>query len=64
MSAVPRVTLRVPGEAAEAMGVSVEYFNEHVKPHLRLIRAGSLVHVAVRELERYADEHAATTLNG
>ncbi|MGH2994718.1 MAG: hypothetical protein ACRDN6_05385 [Gaiellaceae bacterium] len=40
---VPRLTLRAPAEAAEAIGVSADYFDEHVRPELRLIRRGRKV---------------------
>ena len=42
------------------LGVSRDFFDEHVKPELRIIRRGSktiLIHVA--ELERWVDESAA-----
>jgi excisionase family DNA binding protein len=58
---VDRVTL-TKTEAAEALGVSVDHFERHVQPELRLIHSGRLVLVPVRELERWADRHAAVTL--
>jgi DNA-binding HxlR family transcriptional regulator len=62
MSTVPRVALRCPDEAAEALGVERDFFNEHIRPEVRLIRRGRLTFVAVRELERWAEENAARTL--
>jgi excisionase family DNA binding protein len=59
---VPRVALTVPGEAACALGVGVDYFNEHIKPELRLVRRGRLVLVPVAELERWLEREAARTL--
>jgi excisionase family DNA binding protein len=56
-----RVTLS-PQEAAEALGVSRDFFDEHVKPELRVVRRGRLVLVPVRELEKWVDENAARTV--
>lgn len=58
---VQRVTL-TPIEAAAALGVSRDFFDEHVKPELRLIRRGRLVLVPVGELERWANASAERTL--
>ncbi len=52
-----------PQEAADALGVSRDYFDAHVKPELRVIRRGRLVLVPVRELERWVDENAAQVLS-
>jgi len=56
-----RITL-TPIEAATALGVSRDFFDDHVKPELRLIRRGRLVLVGVRELERWAEANAELTL--
>lgn len=56
-----RLTLS-PTEAAEALGVSRDYFDAHVKPELRVVRRGRLVLVPLRELERWVDENAAAVL--
>jgi hypothetical protein len=61
-ASVPRVTLRVPAESAEALGVSPDYFDEHVRPELKLIRRGRLVLVSLRELERWASAKETGTL--
>ena len=55
----PRLALRVPVEAAEALGVSPDYFDEHVRPELRLVREGRLILVAVSELQRWLDRRGA-----
>jgi hypothetical protein len=60
-SAVPRVALR-PEEAAAALGVSRDFFDESIAPELRVIRRGRLKLYAVRELERWADEQAERVL--
>lgn len=51
-------------EAANAIGVSVDHFERHVLPQLRVIRSGRLVLVPVAELHRWADRAAALTLGG
>jgi hypothetical protein len=52
---VRRVSLRVPEEAAAAMGISAEAFNDHVRPHVRVVRLGRLVLIGVAELERFVE---------
>lgn len=54
----------MPDEAAAAIGVSADYFDEHVRPELRLVRRGRLVLVAASELQRWLTESAALTLGG
>jgi hypothetical protein len=58
---VPRLALS-KAEAAEALGVSVDYLEEHVLPELRVVRRGRRVFVAVAELERWLNRSAALTL--
>jgi excisionase family DNA binding protein len=49
-----------PREAAEMLGVSRDFFDEHVKPELRIIRRGSkTILIPVAELERWVAESAA-----
>ena len=60
-AATVRLTL-TPSEASETLGVSRDFFDEHVKPELRVVRRGRLVLVPVRELERWVDENAASVL--
>jgi len=60
MSAL-RLTLS-PTEAAAALGVSRDFFDEHVKHELRVVRRGRLVLVPVRELERWIDASAAKVI--
>lgn len=59
---VPRVALR-PEEAADALGVSRDFFDASIAPELRVIRRGRLKLYAVRELERWAEESAARVLD-
>ncbi len=54
----PRLGLGIE-DAAEAIGVSADFFHEHVKPDLRITRRGRRQIVAVRELERWLEESAA-----
>jgi excisionase family DNA binding protein len=49
-------------EAAESLGVSVDYFEEHVMPELRIVRRGRRRLIPVAELERWLDRSAARTL--
>lgn len=54
---IPRVALDRT-EAAAALGISLDSFERHVQPDLRLIRRGRLRLVPVAELERWAGEQA------
>jgi hypothetical protein len=56
---IPRVFLKVPTEAAEACGVSVDYFDKHIRPELKLIRRGRFTFVTVKELERWAEANSS-----
>lgn len=60
---VPRVTLTKP-EAAAALGISVDSFERHVQPELRVIRRGRMRLVPLRELERWAAENAGFVFDG
>ena len=55
---VPRLAL-TRAEAARSLGMSLDSFERHVQPELRLVRMGKLRLVPIRELERWLDEHAA-----
>jgi excisionase family DNA binding protein len=58
---VPRIALTVP-EAAAAVGVGVDFFNENIRPDLRLIRLGTKRLIPVAELERWCSENAEKVL--
>ncbi len=60
-TAPPRLALS-PDEAAAALGCSRDFFDEHVRPELRLIRRGRRVFVAIAELERWLERSGALTL--
>ncbi len=58
-SALRRMTV-MPNEAAAMLGVSRDFFDEHIKPELRIIRRGSkTILIPVIELERWIDQSAA-----
>ena len=48
-----------PDEAAAALGVSRDFFDEHIAPELRIVRRGRRRLVPVRELERWLDLSAS-----
>jgi hypothetical protein len=60
--AVPRLAFRV-GEAAHALGVSPDYFAEHVAPELRWVRRGAVKLVSREEIEAWLRQSAARTLD-
>ena len=51
-------------EAADALGVSVDFLEEHVMPELRVVRRGRRRLIPVRELERWLEENAARVVEG
>jgi len=64
-SALPRLSTS-PDEAAEMLGVSRDYFDEHVIHELRVVRRGRRILIPLSELERWLDRAATKTgsLNG
>ena len=60
---IPRVAL-TPAEAAAALGVGPDFFNDEIRPELQLIRRGRKVLVPVAELERWVSENVERTLLG
>jgi hypothetical protein len=58
---VPRLALRKT-EAAQALGMSVDFFEDHVLHELRIVRRGRLILVPIRELERWLSENQHRTL--
>jgi hypothetical protein len=63
-ASIPRVALRCPSEAAAALGISDDFFDQHVRHELRLIRRGRFTFVAVNELQRWAESNSARALKG
>jgi excisionase family DNA binding protein len=47
-----------PQEAADVLGVSRDFFDQHVRDDLRVVRKGRLVLVPWAELERWVDENS------
>jgi hypothetical protein len=57
--ALPRLCVK-PDEAAQMLSVSRDYFDEHVKPELRIVHRGTrTVLVPVAELVRWVERNAA-----
>jgi hypothetical protein len=54
---VPRLAL-TRTEAAASLGISLDSFERHVQPSLRMIHRGRLVLVPVAELWRWTDAEA------
>jgi len=49
-----------PEEAAQMLGVSRDFFDEHVKPELRIVRSGTrTILIPVAELVRWVERNAA-----
>lgn len=59
--AIAPIALTKP-QAAAALGVSVDSFERHIQPDLRVIRRGRLRLFPRAELERWANENAERTL--
>jgi excisionase family DNA binding protein len=51
-------------EAAEALGVSVDFLEDHVLAELRVVRVGRRRLIPVAQLERWLTEHAERPLPG
>ena len=62
VATIPRLALTV-AEAAASLGVSDDFFREHVAPELRIVRAGRKRLIAVKELERWLASSAARILD-
>jgi len=58
---VPRVAL-TREEAAASLGMSLDSFERHVQPHLKLIRVGRVRLVPIAELEQWARTASERTL--
>jgi excisionase family DNA binding protein len=61
--ATPRLALSKT-EAAQALGVSVDFLEDHVLPELRVVRVGRRRLIAVAELERWLAEGAKRASGG
>jgi excisionase family DNA binding protein len=58
---VPRLALS-KAEAALALGVSVDFLEEHVMHELRVVRRGRRRLIPITELQNWLDRGAARTL--
>lgn len=58
---VPRLAL-TPVEAAACLGVSRDFFDQHILPELRIVRRGRRRLVPTRELDRWLDRTASLPL--
>ena len=59
-STPPRLALSKQ-EAADALGVSVDFLERHVMPELRIVRRGRRRLIPTRELERWVQAQAVST---
>jgi hypothetical protein len=59
----PRLALS-PTEAAESLGVSRDFFDEHIAPELRIVRRGRRKLIDVRVLQGWLSDASALTLEG
>jgi excisionase family DNA binding protein len=59
--AVPRLAL-TKSEAAEALGVSVDFFEDHVMCELRIVRRGRRRLIPLAELMRWLEDSADRAL--
>ena len=55
---IPRLALSRE-EAADSLGMSLNSFERHVQPTIRLVRLGRMRLVPVSELERWLGENAS-----
>lgn len=58
---LPRLALSKV-EAASALGVSVDFFDEHVMPELSIVRRGRRRLIPVAELQRWLSDSAFRTV--
>jgi hypothetical protein len=58
---LPRLALS-PNEAAHALGVSRDFFDQHIAPELRIVRRGRRKLVDIRELQRWLSEESLFAL--
>jgi hypothetical protein len=61
LAPIPRIAL-TRDEAATSLGMSLDSFERHVQPTIRLVRLGRMRLVPVAELSRWIDENAERVL--
>jgi excisionase family DNA binding protein len=59
---VPRLALSID-EAAEALSVSRDFFDQHIRHELLVIRRGRKILVSVQEPEAWLEQNATRTLD-
>jgi len=59
---IPRVALD-PDEAAAALGVGRSFFDEQIRPEVRVIRRGAKRLYPLAELEKWAQENSEKVLS-
>ena len=59
---IPRLAL-TKAEAAEALGVSTDFFEDHVMRELRIVRRGRRRLIPLAELSRWLDANAERALD-
>ena len=59
---IPRLSL-TREEAAQALGMSIDSFERHVQPTIRMVRCGRMRLVPVREIDRWLEAQAKRTLD-
>jgi excisionase family DNA binding protein len=60
-SSIPRLALSKT-EAADALGVSIDFLEQHVLHELRIVRRGRRRLIPLTELQRWIDSNAHRTL--
>ena len=61
LAPVPRRAL-TREQAAAALGMSLDSFERHVQPTIRMVRLGRMRLVPVSELDRWLDANAGRTI--
>ena len=62
LAPIPRLAL-TREEAAAALSMSLDSFERHVQPSIRMCRLGRMRRVPVRELDRWLEENSEHTLD-
>lgn len=50
-------------QAAELLGVSEDYFDDYVRPEVRIVRKGRRILVPVKELEKWLERSASLAVD-
>jgi hypothetical protein len=58
---IPRTALSRK-EAALSLGVSLDFFEDHIQPHVPMLRLGRKRLVPITALVRWLDDNAASTI--